>query len=168
MTTRNLVALILSFILYVLLQVLLVKHMVLFDYAFCFVYIAVVLLMPFDTSLTTLLWVGFGTGLFVDVFYDTLGMNAAALTLVAYLRQYVIRLLMPQRGYEDRMKLSLRSMGLRWFFAYTVLLTFVHHTLLFFLEASNFDLFFFTLLKVLASTLYTTLVVVSAQYLRRD
>lgn len=168
MTTRNLVALILSFALYVLLQVFFVKHLVLFGSAFCFLYVAVVLLMPFETSLISLLWIGFGTGMVVDIFYDTLGMHAAATTLIAYLRQYVIRLLMPQRGYEERMRLSLRSMGFRWFFGYTILLAFVHHTVLFFLEANNLELFFYTFLKILASTLYTTLVVVGVQYLRKD
>lgn len=168
MTTRNLVGLILSFLLYVFLQIFFVKHLVLFDYAFCFMYIAVVLLMPFDTALTTLLFVGFATGIFVDIFYDTLGMHAAATTLIAYIRQYVIRLLTPQRGYEERMALSLRSMGFRWFLIYTLMLTFVHHLVLFYVEASSVELFFYTFLKVIFSTLLTTFVIVGVQYLRRN
>lgn len=168
MTTGNLLRLVATFLLYVILQLFFVRDLVLFDYAFCFVYLGVVLLMPFDSAAITVLLVGFGTGILIDIFYNTLGMHAAATTLVAYLRPFIIRLLVPQRGYEERMTLSLRSMGLRWFLLYTLILTLAHHLLLFYIEASNIDLFFPTLLKVITSTLFTTFVLVVMQYLRRS
>ncbi|MFN8353410.1 MAG: hypothetical protein U0Y10_03115 [Spirosomataceae bacterium] len=168
MTTGNLLRLLATFALYVFLQIFFVRNLVLFDFAFCYIYIGVILLLPFETTTITLLLVGFGTGLLVDIFYNTLGMHAAATTLMAYLRPLIIRLLAPQRGYEERMTLSVRSMGMRWFVAYIAILTFVHHLLLFYVEASNIALFFPTLLKVIASTLFSSLVLVALQYLRRE
>ena len=168
MTTGNLLRLLATFLLYVILQLFFVRNLVLFDYAFCFVYLGVVLLMPFDSTPITILLVGFVTGMLIDVFYNTMGMHAAATTLVAYLRPFIIRILVPQRGYEERMSLSLRSMGFRWFLLYTLVLTLAHHLLLFYVEASNINLFFPTLLKVITSTLFTTFVLVVMQYLRRS
>jgi hypothetical protein len=139
--------------------------MVLFDVSFCFVYIAFILLLPFDTSPVILLLFGFSTGLLVDVFYDTLGIHAAASTLVAYLRPYMIRFNTPRGGYEQNARLSLQSLGMEWFAPYSLVLILLHQTVLFFVEASQFNLFFFTLLKVVASTAFTFVVIILIQYL---
>jgi hypothetical protein len=139
--------------------------MVLFDVAFCFVYIAFILLLPFEISPLVLLFLGFSTGLLMDVFYDTLGMHAAASTLVAYFRPYIIRFNTPRGGYEQNARLSLQSMGMEWFAPYSLVLIFMHHAVLFFVEASQFNLFLFTLLKTVASTAFTFVVVIIMQYL---
>ena len=139
--------------------------MVLFDVGFCFVYIAFLLLLPFDISRVMLLILGFSTGVLVDVFYDTIGIHAAACTLLAYIRPYVIMVTTPRGGYETNMRLSLQGMGNDWFIPYILILTFIHHSVLFFLEAIQLDLFLFTLLKVVSSTLFTCVVIVLIQYL---
>lgn len=165
MNSRDYILQIFYFVLYMALQIFLMRNMVLFDVSFCFVYIAFILLLPFDTSPLLLLFIGFGTGLLVDVFYDTLGIHAAATTLVAYFRPYLIRFNTPRGGYEQNVKLSLQSMGMEWFAPYSLVLIFMHHAMLFFVEASQINLFFFTTLKVLASTAFTFVVVILIQYL---
>ena len=139
--------------------------MVLFDVGFCFVYIAFLLLLPFDISKVMLLILGFSTGVLVDVFYDTIGIHAAACTLLAYIRPYVIMFTTPRGGYEANMRLSLQGMGNDWFIPYILILTFIHHSVLFFLEAIQLDLFLFTLSKAVSSTLFTCVVIVLVQYL---
>ena len=90
MTLRNIIPEVLTFIFYLLLQVFFVRQLVFFDYAFCFSYVAAVLLLPFETSRLQLVLLGFVAGLFVDIFYNTAGANAAATTLIAYLRPSII------------------------------------------------------------------------------
>ena len=167
MTPNNLIPQILAFIFYLVLQIFFVRQLVLFDYAFCFAYVGSILLLPFDTSRTRLVILGFLVGLIVDVFYNTIGANAAAMTLIAYLRPSIITLLMPQRGYDERDTLSLKSMGFPWFISYCGILIFVHHLVLFFLEASSLSLLGFVLLKVIASTIFTTLVLLIIQLFRK-
>ena len=104
----------------------------------------------------------------MDIFYNTIGANAAAMVLIAFLRPSIIALLTPQRGYDERQVLSLNSMGLTWFITYIGSLTFIHHFVLFLLEASDFGLFFPVLLKVICSTVFTTAVIVITQFFRRD
>ncbi|WP_026996516.1 hypothetical protein [Flectobacillus major] len=168
MTPRNIIPQILTFVFYLLLQVFFVRQLVLFDYAFCFVYIAAILLLPFETSRLQLVVLGFLAGVFVDIFYNTIGANAAAATLVAYLRPSVITLLTPQRGYDERQVLTLRSMGFTWFLSYLGVLTFIHHLVLFMLEASDWGLFFHVLLKVAASMIFTNFVIVIVQFFRKE
>ncbi len=168
MTPNNLIPQILAFIFYLVLQIFFVRQLVLFDYAFCFAYVGAILLLPFDTSRTRLIILGFVAGLIVDMFYNTIGANAAAMTLIAYLRPSVITLLMPQRGYDERDTLSLKSMGFAWFIPYCVILVAIHHFVLFFLEASSMSLLGFVLLKTVASAIFTTLVLIIIQLFRKE
>ena len=168
MTSKSLFSQVLIFVFYLLLQIFFVRQLVLFNYAFCFVYIAAIALLPFEISLVTLLGLAFGAGMFVDIFYNTIGANAAAMVLIAFLRPSIIALLTPQRGYDERQVLSLNSMGLMWFITYIGSLRFIHHFVLFSLEASNWGLFFPVLLKVICSTIFTTSVIVITQFFRRD
>ncbi|MCU0469990.1 MAG: hypothetical protein MUF58_15450 [Arcicella sp.] len=168
MTQKNLISQVLVFGFYLLLQIFFVRQLVLFNYAFCFVYIASITLLPFETNRITLILLGFLSGLTVDVFYNTIGANAAAMTLIAYLRPSIISLLTPQRGYDERQTLSLNSMGLTWFITYTATLTVIHHFVLFLLEASDWGLFLPVLAKVICSTIFTTVVIVIIQFFRKE
>ncbi|QHT68619.1 Rod shape-determining protein MreD [Rhodocytophaga rosea] len=165
MNSRDVILSIFYFIIYLALQVFLMRNMVLFDVGFCFIYIAFLLLLPFDTNSVLLLLLGFGTGLLVDIFYDTMGIHAAASTFIMYLRPYVIMFITPRGGYEQNMRLNMQSMGLEWFLPYMLSLTFIHHTILFFVEASQLSLFLFTLLKVVCSTVFTCVIIILIQYL---
>ncbi len=168
MTTRTLFNLFFWTALFVALQVLLFRNLALFHYGFCFVYVATILLLPFDASPVAVLLTGFGVGLLVDIFYNTPGLHAAATVVTAYVRPFTIRLLMPQRGYEERNEPLISELGLAWFLMYTALLVFVHHLVVFFVEASNWTLWLPTLGKALASTVFTTVVITLLQVFRRN
>ncbi len=153
------------FVLYVGLQILFVRHLVVFDVAFCFVYIAFILLLPFETDSVLLLLLSLGAGLIVDTFYDTIGIHAAACVLTAYLRPWVIRLITPRGGYEQGLRISLQYMGPEWFFSYSIILILFHHLTLFIIEASQWTLFPLALLKSLCSAAFTWSILVIIQYI---
>lgn len=154
-----------SFVIYILIQVVFLKNLVLFDMAFCFVYIAFILMLPIQISSTSLILAGFASGLVIDVFYDTLGINAAATTFIAFLRPVWMRLIPPRVGYEDINMPTLKTFGFSWFLLYSLPLIFIHHMVIFYMEAGGFFMFFFTLSKVIFSTIFTFLIVVLAQYM---
>ncbi|RYF57861.1 MAG: hypothetical protein EOO39_34925, partial [Cytophagaceae bacterium] len=140
MTLREILSTSLLFLLYLVLQILLVRNLVLFDYAFCFIYIACILLLPNELGLTWLLLIAFVTGLIVDTFYNTLGMHAAASVLMAYFRPLIVRSQIDVPGLETRIEFSLRELGVGAFFRYVLILALIHHTALFFIEASSLTL----------------------------
>ncbi|HLL94456.1 MAG TPA: hypothetical protein VK404_05730 [Spirosoma sp.] len=168
MTLREILSTILVFLLYLALQILLARNVVLFDYAFCFVYIACVLLLPNETSLTWLLIIAFATGLIVDTFYNTLGMHAAATVLMAYCRPLIVRAQIDVPGMEARIEFSLQEIGVGTFFRYVFILALIHHTTLFFIEASSVSLLIPTMIRVGASTLLTTVSIVLIQFFTRN
>jgi hypothetical protein len=59
-------------------------------------------------------------------------------------------------------------MGATWFISYVAILIIIHHFVLFSLEASNFGLLVPILIKVIASTIFTTLVIIIIQFFRKD
>ena len=157
-----------SFLLYMVAQVFFVRNVALFGYAFCFVYVAFLLLLPFEISSVLLLLIGFATGCVMDTFYDTMGIHAAACVLLAFLRPSVIRLITPRGDLDSGMHLSLKAMGTPWFLSYALTLVFIHHAVLFFVEAANPALFLPALIRTICSAVFTTLVVVILQYFKKN
>jgi hypothetical protein len=168
MTIREILNYVFLFGLYVVLQILIVRNLVLFDYAFCFVYIAAIILLPYELSMTACLLIAFATGIVVDTFYNTLGIHAAASVLMAYCRPAVTRVLIEQPGQESRTELTLREMGTGPFFRYVLVMALIHHTALFFIEASSLTLIWPTLIRALASAVLTTISVVLIQFFTRN
>jgi hypothetical protein len=164
MSSFNLVVQIFYFLVYLLLQVVLMQDVVLFDLAFCYIYLGYLLLQPFESSPIRLMLLGLAIGLAVDIFSNTFGIHAAASVFIMYARAFVVRVLAPRGGYEPGMNPKLRVMGVQWFSGYSLLLIFLHHFFLFFIEA-GFVTPGYTLLKVVASTAFTFVVILIVQYL---
>jgi hypothetical protein len=154
-----------NFLIYVALQVLIVKNMVLFDVAYSYIYVAFLLLLPFDTGKLTLLFLGFITGFTVDIFYDSLGINAAASVLLMYIRPYWLYMVASRESEDNIFNPSLRNLGFESFIAYIFPLLLIHHFALFFLDAGGFHMFIFIMLKVIASALLTGVLIIILQFL---
>ncbi|MCG8319406.1 MAG: Rod shape-determining protein MreD [Cytophagales bacterium] len=165
MDNRNLVIQSILFIIYMGLQVIFMKNVVLFDKAFCFVYVAFLLLIPLEAGALLIMFLGFITGLITDIFYDSLGIHASSCVIIMFLRPYLVNLLTPRGGYDAGLVPTLRVMGWEWFGVYAYVLIFIHHLALFYIEASGFRMFFFTFSKAFFSSILTFTVVVIIQYL---
>ncbi len=168
MTAREIITLAFLFVLYLLLQLLLVRNVVLFDLSFCFLYVACILLLPFETSGPIMLLTAFVVGVIVDTFYNTLGMHAAATVLMAYARPAVVRSQVDLNGPEARVVFSLEGLGLAGFFRYILSMVLIHHAALFLIEAGSLALLLPTLVRIGASALFTTVSIVLIQFFTRN
>jgi hypothetical protein len=153
-----------SFFIYVLVQALLLKNIVLFNTGFCFLYVAFVLLLPIETSALILMAAGFIMGFTIDIFYDSLGLHALSMVCIAYVRNYWLGIITPQGGYDAGAFPNVNTQGLQWFLVYTMPLVFIHHLTLFLVEAAG-SLFWYSMLKTINSMLFTMTVIVLLQYL---
>lgn len=165
MNSRYILPQTLNFIVYLVLQIILVRNLVLFDVSFCYLYLGFLLLLPIETSVITCMFLGFSVGLLVDIFYNTFGIHAAACVFVMYVRHYWIGTITPRGGYDLGVTPTPQALGLRWFITYTFPLILVHHALIFFIEMGSFALFYYTLIKVVASTAFTLVMVIVIQYI---
>lgn len=129
------------------------------------VYVLFILMLPFQVSGFWLLSLGFLTGLTIDFFQHTPGMHAAAAVFLAFARPGIIRLVGRKEDLEPWQYPNVRDSGSIWFLAYTIILVFLHHTFLFFLEVFRLSEFFQTFLKILTNTALTSVIIMVIQYL---
>lgn len=146
-------------------QVMILKDLELFQVAFCLPYVLLILLLPFNFNRVAALIVGFVMGLFVDMFYDTPGIHAAACVLIAFIRPFWLDVTLSGTSSDTNIKLGLKTLGFQWFLTFALPLTFIHHFALFFIEAGGLGLFWLTIQKVFYSTLYSFICMMIFQYI---
>lgn len=156
---------IIRFILLAAIQVFIFDRINLSGYINPYIYVLFILMLPFDISGWLLLLSAFIMGMTIDLFSHTPGIHAAASVFMAFARPGVIRLVGKQEDVQPGQFPNIRETGVPWFFSYTVILVFLHHLALFFIEIFRFNEFFITLLKVLINTGITTLIILIIQFL---
>lgn len=167
MNLNEIVRYVLWFVLYMALQILVLRNLVLFDYGFCFIYIAGILLLPAHFNSTLVIIFSFFTGIALDFFYNTFGLHAAASVLVAYLRPYWINLHLEFKD-SERDEISLPNLRMGRFITFLLPLIFIHHSVLFFVELSHFGLILQALGRIVASSFFTlTAIILSQLFVRR-
>ncbi|MEO6914897.1 MAG: rod shape-determining protein MreD [Chitinophagaceae bacterium] len=145
---------IIRFALFILVQVF-VLHKVpsLHRFITPYLYFLYILWLPFRMSRFSLMAVAFIFGLTLDYFLNTPGLHAAPCVLIAYLRPFLINLLISQDGADHNYASpSITSMGLAPYSTYVLVLTLIHHSYLVFLEWMNGGDFLYFLGKVTATT----------------
>ncbi|HXB14014.1 MAG TPA: rod shape-determining protein MreD [Bacteroidia bacterium] len=156
---------ILRLLVFILLQVSIIKHLDLGNLINPFLYVICLLMLPINMNKGWVILIAFATGMIVDMFYNTMGMNAAACVFMAYCRPWVLSIYAPKGEYEATAKPNIQTMGLTWVISYAGTLVFLHHLVLFYLEALTFSSFFFTFLKVILSSLATLVLILLSQVL---
>ncbi|WP_040490712.1 hypothetical protein [Indibacter alkaliphilus] len=154
-----------GFVLYLLLQVLLLKNMVIFSSAFCFLYVLYILLLPIDIKSIPSMLIAFAMGLGVDLFYDTLGIHTASLVAVAFVRNPWLKVLTPTGGYDEGLMPSMLNMGFGWFLTYSLPLFLFHHLLFFYIENLGTNLFFPVVQKIIYSAIFVFIMSIIVQLL---
>ena len=130
----------LRFIGLILLQVLVIDNIRLGFYVHPYVYVLFIFLLPFNIQKWQLLILGFFTGLTVDLFNGTPGLNAAATVFMSFIRPYVISSMTRRKDINANDEPSLNNMGISCFIVYTLILLLAHNFILFLLEAFSIKL----------------------------
>jgi rod shape-determining protein MreD len=145
---------IIRFALFILIQVfVLMKVPPLHRFITPYLYFLFILWLPFNLPRFWLTFTGFIFGLTLDYFTNTPGLHAAACTLIAYIRPFVVNLLISQEGTDKNYTSpSVTSMGWAPYATYVFVLTLLHHTYLVFLEWMSFGTLWYFLGKVVATT----------------
>jgi len=131
-----------------------------------YLYFLFILWLPFKTPRLGLTLIGFVFGLSLDFFTKTPGLHAAACTLIAYVRPFLITLLMPKEIMEmSYAEPSPISMGWMQYSVYVLVLTALHHAYLVFLEWLQVGDILYFLGKVLATTAVSLLLVLITEML---
>lgn len=155
------------FIVFILVQVYILNKIPhLHKFITPYLYYLFILWLPFSVSRQWLLVIGFLTGLTLDYFTMTPGLHAAACTLVAYVRPFMINILTP----KDTSEFNYREPSppaMQWtpYAVYVFVLTLLHHGYMVLLEWLSFGSFLDFLIKVVATTGISMLLIFTVELL---
>ena len=123
------------------------------DFAFIhfLIYPLVIILLPINIPRPIMMLIGFFTGMFVDIFYDSPGIHSSACVFTAYIRTYVLSLIEPYEGYNVNLSPTIKNMGLGWFLTYSSTLLGLHLFFYFSVEAFSFVFLFEIILNTIFS-----------------
>jgi hypothetical protein len=158
---------IIRFILFIFIQVYVLNKIPhLHRFITPYLYYLFILWLPFSISRMGLLITGFMTGLALDYFMMTPGLHAAACILIAYLRPFVINILTPKDASEfNYREPSPQAMGWTPYLVYTFVLTLFHHSYMVLLEWLSFGSFLSFVIKVIATTGISMLLIITTELL---
>lgn len=163
--TTDIIKNIFKFLLLILVQVLIIQNINLSSYIILLPYVLIIILLPFEFSRLSVLFISFFVGVCIDYFYDSSGLHASACTIMGFSRYYILKFISPRDGYDLGVKPIVNDMGLAWFLSYAGLLILVHHFFFFYLEVFRFNEFFRTFFRVFLSSIGTFVLIYLIQFL---
>lgn len=142
------------FVFLLLLQVLVLNNVSFLGYVNPYLYIVFVFLYPLNTNRFPFLSLAFLLGLCVDSFSNSGGMHAFSILFIAYIRLFLVKTIF-KKTESDYLLFNLRLETFDKVFNYTVILTLIHHFILFSLINFSFYNFSDVLIKTLFSSVFT-------------
>lgn len=151
---------ILLFVLLVLVQVFVIDNIVFWNNMHPQVYVLFVLFLPANIPGWLLLSVSFLLGLSMDIFSDTLAIHTAATVFMGFCRPGTLNMITRQLDHPGEKSPTFSTLGSLSLIAYSAILIFLHHLVLFFLEIFRLSEFGTILLRVLFSTIISIVLVI--------
>lgn len=145
------------FISLILLQVLVFNHMNIFGDINPMVYIVWVFLFPFRKNRSLLLILSFLLGISIDFFSDSGGVNAFAITFIAYFRLPIIKAILRKSDF-DYVQFNLRTLSYNKAFLFIATLTLIHHFIVFGIEYFSFEAFGTIIFNTILTSIFTILI----------
>jgi hypothetical protein len=147
---------------FILVQVFVLDKIHLHQMVTPYLYFLFILWLPFNMNRALLLLIAFALGFSMDSFRHNPGFHSAACVLIAYIRPFIINVMIPQEGAEGNYEEpSIKSLGGNLpYFIYVLVLTIIHHAWLFILEAWQFGNFWYFLAKTLLATAISLLLII--------
>ena len=153
--TRDLIKYIIQIPVYTLIQILILNEILFLSYINPYLYIILIIVLPYKTPKWFLIIYAFFLGFSIDIFSGTLGMHSFASVLIAFCKNSIAKITIPHNIVEQGDELIMQKIGVKSFLTYTFLITLIHLSTLFFLEHLNLE--FKMLFKILLSVITTTI-----------
>ncbi len=145
------------FISLLFLQVFILNHLNIFGYINPMVYIAWVFLYPVRKTKGLFLVLSFLLGISIDFFSDSGGVNAFAITFIAYFR-FPILMAVLRKSDLDYTQFKLKMLSVNRIILFISILTIIHHFIVFSLEYFSFGEFLNIITNTVLTSIFTVLI----------
>ena len=159
----------LRFLFLLLLQILVCKRLSLswegFNYISVIIIPLFIILLPHRTPHVLLVLLGFVSGIAVDIFYNSPGVHASAMVLIAFVRPRILRLYEPRGGYAQNMSPTKSQLGINTFTFYAGSMLLIYLLMYFSVQAFSFVYIGEIVLRTIFSFIPSLLFIIIYQYL---
>ena len=152
--------------LYVLLQVVVLNEVLFSAYINPFLYVILIISLPFKTPKWFLLIYAFLLGFCIDLFSGSLGFHSTATILIAFVKPLIGKITIPHNILGDTDEITLKKAGNKAFIAFSLSLIVIHNSCLFMTEHLSISLALFG--KIMASSLVALIIVLIAQLFQQN
>ena len=135
------------------------NKIVLFNVAMPVVFIYLILRLPVNLHGGWVLTIAFLSGLLIDVFTNTPGMNSLACTIMAAVRRPVFNMFVSRENDMNVPVPSVDSMGVGDYFKYMAVLVTLYCTLIFLIQAFSLHNFLLTLARIASSSVLSIIII---------
>ncbi len=156
--TKTVIQFIALFLALVVVQ-LVCNKIVLFNVAMPVVFIYLILRLPINLHGGWVLTIAFFSGLIIDIFNNTPGMNALACTILAAVRRPVFNAYVSTEKDNSQPIPSVDSMGVGDYFKYMATLVTLYCTLIFLIQAFSLHNLVLTLLRITCSSALSVIII---------
>lgn len=139
------------------LQVFILNHVNIFGHINPMVYIVWVFLYPVRKNRNLFLILSFLLGIFIDFFSDSGGVNAFAITFIAYFRLPILMAVL-RKSELDYAQFNLKTLSFNKIVLFISVLTIIHHFIVFSLEYFNFSEFLTIVSNTILTGIFTILI----------
>jgi hypothetical protein len=148
-----------------LLQVFVCNYVQWFGFLNPFVFILFLILLPLEIPKIVQYILAFITGLIIDSFLRTYGIQAFSCVLLIFFRPYIILILNGLKPLETGVKPVPGIKNFNWILTYTLLLVFVHQISVTILETFQWVQWWRIIWTSALNTLFTTFIILCVQYI---
>lgn len=140
-------------------QVVICNNICLFNTAIPIIFIYLIVRLPLTLNINIVLTIAFLTGLLVDIFSNTQGMNALSCTIISFVRRHILRLYVPREEDISDGEVSIKSIGFTSYFKYLLTIVFLYCAMIFTIE--SFSLFnpLRLISQILSSTIFSFIII---------
>jgi rod shape-determining protein MreD len=149
-------------------QVLILNNIQFLHFVNPYLYVLFIITLPTGFSRALSLVVAFLLGLSIDIFANTPGVHTFATVFAAFVQQPLLSLFVPREYEKQTLVPSMATLGSGAFFRYAALMILLHHTVLFVVEAFSFHHFGLLVLRIVASSIFTFILVFIIEYFKTN
>lgn len=147
-------------------QILVLNNIHLWDCATPLLFVYLIISLPLNTPRSLAVFLGFLVGLISDIFSNTPGVAAAAMTLVGLIQRYWLSLFINRETPED-MNPSIREMGFTKYLFFSFVLVLIFVIAFFTLEEFSFFHWQQWLLSIGGSLVITVILILTLEQIRK-
>lgn len=144
----------------ILLQVLLFNHIAIFDVAMPLIYVYVAIMLPRNLPRWASLVSCFVTGIAMDMFNNTPGLAASAMTLTGFVQPYILGLFVDNED-APNLEPSVSSLGIVKYSIYAAITALVFFFSLYLIEAFCFTYWLDCLIQAICSLVLTLFLILA-------